>query len=1315
MRLNRLEIAGFKSFADRSELAFDTGVTAIVGPNGCGKSNVVDAITWVLGEQSAKSLRGEHMQDIIFQGSDSRKSTSAAEVRLRLSGVAARVPGNGSVRPEPLSPGEAIVAAAAGELPPAVDPLAGLDVESLIVRDVELSRRLYRSGESEYLIDGEVVRLKDVQDLLMDAGVGVKAYAVIEQGKIGQILSARPTDRRQLIEEAAGITKYKSRRRSAELKLEAAQQNLTRVDDIIFEVEKQRGALKRQAAKARRYKRLREELRRWEKVQFAQRYRLLSEAIEATRARLADARARETGAAGRLAEVENTLERLRLELTEADTKTTAAREAAHARELSIGRLQQQVAFDKQQVESLTAAALVMGAEIETLEARRAPAGLELEQRRAAAERAVGERATAADVLAQEEEAHALANRTIEGLEADVEAARSEVYAAVNAATALRHAMDHAAAARVRIGEQLAKLDVERNDLAVEAQRAALERATAEEALRRSQDAMDTLHVDRAARDSELSVARSSRDALGKDVRTREHELAGVVARLKSLEELDAARAEYGDGARIILAESGDSVPQLGSVADYVDVDQEYERAVDASLGDLLQHVVVRTHADAAAGLQFVRERAAGRVGFVVVDGSVVSGASVLEAPVDESLVAEPLVAESLLSEASVAESFVPEVAVPEAPVAEPAVVPSSVPDSVSLVAGPWSSVPSLASMVRLSGPAAEAIRGLIANVYVAASRDEAAALAAGTGAVAVTRDGEVFHGAHRVEGGARDEARSILTTKREIKELRERADAGDAALVRLLEDATGLDAAIAAAESAIASLQAELHRQEKAVVGYDLQVTTAGDAADRVSRKQEQITLERRSAEEELRAQERRQDEARESIQRIETEQRAADEELSAAQRKLFEGRETAANQSRVTAEAKAAHAALVERSSALGIEVQRLEDAARELEQRVVTRAEELQRNVSRREGLRDAIGASERQLDEDVRTFDDLREQVRTADEASQELRGQFDAQDVRIREARKALETVRDEASHLEVQRATAESDLGHLATNCADTVQATLDEVAAEVAQMEQDGLLASPKAVEDTPEAAEVEDATPGAAPAAAQDASPAPEEPAPAASRTLTPDEMVTDLRAKVDRMGAVNMMAIDQFDDLESRHTFLTAQRKDLVDSIAATNDAIRKIDKTTRERFQEAFTIINQNFEGTFTTLFGGGKAGLVLLDESDALESGIDIIASPPGKRLQSIQLLSGGEKALTAMALMFAIFKYRPSPFCLLDEIDAPLDDANIGRFVEMLQNMGEHTQFILITHNRKTMEIADRLYGVTMEEPGVSKLISVQLN
>src|SRR4051794_37886387 len=294
MRLNRLEIAGFKSFPDRSELTFDNGVTAIVGPNGCGKSNVVDALTWVLGEQSAKSLRGDRMEDVIFGGSDARKATAAAEVRLHLRGVVAR-PKQASTLPG--LDGERAVDGMDGQVD-GVEPPP-------IARDVEIGRRLYRSGESEYLIDGHAVRLRDVQDILMDVGVGVKGYAVIEQGKIGQILSSKPTDRRQLIEEAAGVTKFKSRRRQAELKLEAAQQNLTRVDDLIYELERQRAALKRQAGKARRYQRLRGELRRWEKLLFAQRYERLTEAIRTARAALTAVREREQVAAARLAEVES--------------------------------------------------------------------------------------------------------------------------------------------------------------------------------------------------------------------------------------------------------------------------------------------------------------------------------------------------------------------------------------------------------------------------------------------------------------------------------------------------------------------------------------------------------------------------------------------------------------------------------------------------------------------------------------------------------------------------------------------------------------------------------------------------------------------------------------------------------------------------------------------------------------------------------------------------------------------------------------------------------------------------------------------------
>jgi chromosome segregation protein len=1255
MRLQRLEIAGFKSFPDRSELTFDDGVTAIVGPNGCGKSNLVDALTWVLGEQSAKSLRGDRMEDVIFGGSDARKPTGAAEVKLKLAGVAARIPM--SPPPRPTGP-------VGAPITPSGELLSGVVVDDdtpLVVRDVELMRRLYRSGESEYLIDGESCRLRDVQDLLMDAGLGVKGYAVIEQGKIGQILSAKPTERRQLIEEAAGVTKFKSRRRAAELKLEAARQNLTRVDDIIFEVEKQRGTLKRQAAKARRYKRLREELRRWEKVQFAQRYRLLGEAIEGARTKLADARARETAAAAHLAEVETTLERLRLELTDADGRTTAAREAAHASELANGRLQQQIAFDKQQIESLGVLVGEIEAELQALDARREPARLEIEGRREAATRVAAERDQALDTLRTEETSQSELERRIQGLEGDVEAARSEQLAASNAATALRHAMEHAVTARERLAEQIAKLDAETNDLQIESARAHDERAAVEDAMARARTAIDGLRLDRAARDSELSATRAERDARGADLRAAEHALAGARARLTSLEELDAARAEYGDGARLVLAESGAEVGHMGSVADYLDTDSRYERAVEACLGDLLQHVVVGTHGQAAAGLRFARERNGGRVGFLVAEG--VAADSGAPAPAD--------------------------------------------------------GLTRLADVVRVSGQAAEAIRGAMGDAWVAEHYEAALTAARHTAGPIATLDGEVFRGACVVEGGARAEARGILTTKREIKELRERVEAGDASIDRLREVLGGIDVAIASAESAILSLQAELHRQEKAVVGFELQVTASQDHTDRLARKLEQIAAERRGAEEQSRSQEAREDEARASILRIDADRQVADEQFQAAQRTMYEARQALQAQSQRTADAKAAHAALVERASGLSVEIQRLEDASRDLATRIVSRRDDATRAQSRRAALIDTIASSEAALDAGLRELDELREQVRTADERSQALRAEFESQEVRIREARRALEAIRDEATQLEIARATAESDLSHLASSCAETVQATLDDVAAEVAQLERDGLLASPKPVDDAPEAAEVEDdpalaagvadtAEAGEGPAAVAEAVPVP-------ARPMTPDEMVGDLRAKIEKMGPVNMMAIDQFDDLESRHTFLTGQRRDLVDSIAATGDAIKKIEKTTKERFRDAFIAINANFEGTFTTLFGGGRAGLVLLDENDQLESGIDIIAQPPGKRLQNVQLLSGGEKALTAMALMFAIFKYRPSPFCLLDEIDAPLDDANIGRFVEMLQGMQDHTQFILITHNRKTMEIADRLYGVTMEEPGVSKLISVQLN
>ena len=1271
MRLERLEINGFKSFSDRSELAFDKGVTAIVGPNGCGKSNVADAITWVMGEQSAKSLRGERMEDVIFNGSDARKPTAAAEVRLRFSGVLKHLTGpafyadnghNGNGREQSANgngcgnvhEGSTISVASGSSRTPqdAEHPAPHEDAEEIIqsvAREVEVTRRLYRSGESEYLIDGQTCRLRDVHDLLMDTGLGAKAYAIIEQGKIGMILSSRPTDRRQLIEEAAGVTKYKSRRRAAELKLDAARQNLTRIDDIVFEVAKQSGTLKRQAAKARRYRKLRDELRRWEKVLFARKYRQLAETIASARARLSDARERESMAASRVAQVETDLARCRIEQVEAESQAAQAREAAHTRELAINRQQQQIEFDGEQVQTLEVRGTTVAGELLALGSRREPARAALAGRRSAAAEADAERDRAAATLAAESEAYESAHREIEGLEADVEAARSEVFSAINSATALRHALEHAAAARDRVAETLSKLEAEAGDVRVEVERVTAGRTAAADGLRRAQEAIEATRIARTARESELASARIEHDWRARSVRAREHELAGFEARLTSLEELEAARAGYGDAARTVLAQANGKVGQQGAVADYLEVDAGYERAVEACLADLLQHVLVERPEHAAAGLELVRNEGAGRCGFLITSAASPPN---LEAKATQS----------------------------------------------GLVA--------LSSVVRVNGPFADAIWNAMGDAWIAASYDCAAGASRLTPLPVVTMSGDVFRGPHLVSGGGREEARGILETKREIKELRERIHIERARLVRLAEEAAGLETTSAHASHAIVALNAEHHKQEKAIVGYEAQLQHAGDEATRLAQKDEQLARERRQAEEERAALDRRQDEARGSIARLDDEQHSADERLTAAQRRLFEAREATDDFSRRTAEAGAAHAALIERASALIAEVQRLEEGAAELEARERTLTAEMDDTRRRVGALRAAIVAGQAQLDTDVRVLEGLRQHVQVADDAVAALRFRTDEHEAAIKEARGALEAMRATVAELAVLRATAESDVAHLADSCLGAVQATLDEVVVEVDELERAGDLMPDVRVicaEEPDDQAEEGDAT-------------FPDDTRPdATQQALSAEEAITRLRAKIDHLGPVNMMAIEQFDELETRHGFLTKQRQDLVDSIAQTSEAIKRIDETTRRRFAEAFAAINRNFQETFGTLFGGGRAGLTLLDENDPLESGIEIIAQPPGKRLQSVQLLSGGEKALTAIALMFALFKYKPSPFCLLDEIDAPLDDANIGRFVEMLRSMQKHTQFILITHNRKTMEIADRLYGITMEEPGVSKLISVQLN
>ena len=900
MRLQRLEISGFKSFSDRSELAFDRGVTAIVGPNGCGKSNVADAIVWVLGEQSAKSLRGDRMEDVIFSGSDARKPNAAAEVRLLLAGVPISTRGR--------------------ETPDLVD-----DEGEAMVREVEVTRRLFRSGESEYLINGEAVRLRDVHDLLMDTGLGAKAYAIIEQGKIGLILSTRPADRRMLIEEAAGVTKYKARRRAAELKLEAAQQNLTRIDDIVFEIEKQRGALKRQAGKARRYQRLRDELRRWEKVLFARRQRVLAQAIDAALARRDQVRAEETAAAGRVAEREGDLERLRIELAEREAAARARRESAHAREMEIGRRQQRIEYDEQQLTALMARAAEVASELAVLAERRGPASRELLARREEAAGAAVERDAAAFVLSDANQAQSAAQTALDGMEGDVEAARTEQYSAASAATSLRHAIESAASAHDRVSRDLARLEAEAADLDVEAARVASDRDEASDLLGVARLSLDSTVRGRGERDAALTALRADRERTARELRERENALAGMSARLRSLEEFDAARAAFGNAARLVLAESAGVVRHFGAVADSLDVRPGYERAVEACLGDLLQHVVVPTRADAAAALRFVRERHAGRCGFVVADLTAAAPRAHDAGPPSDGLVA-------------------------------------------------------LADVLSVSGPHADVLRPLAVAGWIAPTLDEALSASASTRAPVATPEGEVCrHGRVVMGGAASEDTRGILATRREIRELREGVDATLAQSAALTDRLADLDRAIEAASAAIEALTADVHTHEKAMVGLEMRLAQAAEDGRRIAQKHEIVTLDARRAREELSALETRQDEARASISRLEEQQRQVDVNLSAAMQRLQDGRDRLRQEGERVKEAMAVHARLVERAAAVSIEFNRLEEGVRDIEARLAAREEEGRQNAADQETLRVSLVEGRARLDENLRSLDDLRTEVR------------------------------------------------------------------------------------------------------------------------------------------------------------------------------------------------------------------------------------------------------------------------------------------------------------------------------------------------
>ncbi|OGR36345.1 MAG: chromosome segregation protein SMC [Desulfuromonadales bacterium GWD2_61_12] len=1173
MRIKRLEILGFKSFVDKVSLDFQQGVSGIVGPNGCGKSNIVDAIRWVMGEQSAKNLRGRSMEDVIFGGSESRKPLGMAEVSI-------------------------IFANEDGRAPAAMSEFA----------EIMVTRRLFRNGDSDYLLNKTPCRLLDITELFMDTGVGTRAYSIIEQGKIGMILNAKPEDRRFLIEEAAGVTKYKSRKKTALRKIEATKQNLLRLSDIVAEVRRQLGGLKRQAQKAQRFRELRDELKGIETRLAQERYAVLrAEESELLRKETEHGGIFERLAA-ELAQGELTYEEARLQQVTAEKTVAAGQEGLFQLSNAIQQAEGKIGF--------------AGKELEGLEVQKERLGIE------AAE--VGERLGELDreeVTSQESDAR-LGEELI-----GAQRRQSEGEAALEALTTgerqLAGRLDESRNRLFGLLSELARLgnlhqDAERR-LQSQAEREGRNRQEAIvlreqlEAARAQSAALETALHGFRGRKAELQQQREQTEELVRLLRrdldgnegallVAREELNRHRSRLESLQELERNLEGYGRGVRGILREPALNSKFRGMLADALDVPGRLEVAVEAVLGERLQALLASGAGDVQSALDLLR-RDGGRCSFLV--------------PLPQG--------------------------------AAPLAVAGATP---------------LAQELTVRDDAAAALGSLLRGVWLVASLDPflgAGALPPGT--LLVTPTGETLSWQGELRGGgSQDLAEGVLHKKREIKDLGAGVAARAQEVATLEARRQSLREQLQSAEAEVVELGAALHRKELKVVDHEKDLARAGQEAARLLDRVEVLSLEEDQLHEEreaLLAQRSEADAGRavktEEKEREEASVQLLQEELQQRRAELDTVRE------RVTA-LKVEVAGLREREEGGKRHQERLLRLRQELQGRLAllhSRREEAggeqERLVAERKRLQVEFELLVARRDEEKKRFDLLRE---TFDVGTRRI----EEQEEYNRGRRSRLNDARQVQAELQVKLRELQLEAEHLRQTILDRYRLDLREVVA---------VQTEPLAVEN--------------------------------AARRMQ------ELRRAIDDVGEVNLTAVEEYEELETRYKFLSGQQEDLRQSLDSLQSAITKINRTTRKRFRETFDLVNAKFQEIFPRLFRGGKAELHLTDEEDLLETGIDIIAQPPGKKLQNVTLLSGGEKALTAVALIFSIFLIKPSPFCLLDEVDAPLDDANIGRFNEIVREMSAISQFVIITHNKRTMEIADTLYGVTMEEPGVSKLVSVHLN
>ncbi|MEW6107962.1 MAG: chromosome segregation protein SMC [Nitrospirota bacterium] len=1163
MRIEKLELIGFKSFADKTSFILHPGITCIVGPNGCGKSNIVDAFRWVLGEQSAKSLRGEKMEEVIFNGSVLKKPKGMAEVAMVIAGLNGAGGGNGQGQND----------------------------------FVTVARRLYRSGESEYMLNKNHCRLKDIKDVFLDTGLDFRSYSILEQGRIGEILNSKPQDRRFIIEEVAGVMKYKVRKAEALSKLESSRVNLVRINDIIAEIKKQINILDRLAKKAERYKKLSSELHAIELKIARKDYQQIKESYAQILEEYNVLKEKEAALKAETTSIENRTETRRVGLLEKEKNLEVVQNSFQAMEREISGIESAIAVCRNDISNITEYHKKILQQEEEADSRSLELSAKCKELKTGSSRLAGEMETHLEELGQKTEALKAIEEELYDKEELIEDKRREIF---------------------RITEELSNL---RNDLSrqqnslesLEKREAAASRESEDsrKILSEIETSISNIESEIHGRNNEILLLNEKKGILLQELSDYKARLEGKIKALSeareelasNLSRLDSLKEIVFDRPTRDLLSSTENVRLLASISDVFEVDAEYEKAIESALAEKADSLILESFEDIENAVNSLKGKDVGKTAFISVTPPQVP----LSADMPEGIVGRAL-------------EFV------------------KVKEGFSRIA-----------------------ENLLGNVLII--RDIKAAFAPGRfdgKYLFATSDGVVVEPNGAVVIG---EGKGIFQRKREMRELEEIIESKKTDIENLNNKISAVQNIIREKEESVRSVESSMHNIEKEVSLSKLTVENYMEDKERLSRKLAYLTIEIEEISKERESLRGVIADSEDQIKMIELKKMDIENETMTLHEGIAQKKSELEQCRSDVTDIRLLTASNREKIEAMKNELESSNKALEDLRQKkeeLLSEKESVLLRVSQRES---EILEREEKLRKIVADADLVRQDISQKREEIEKESEDLIVVEHGLKTLRQQIAEVTSRISELDVLRAEHKLRLENLAENTRHNYGREIEEIElSEVSSEEEDRLV----------------------------------------------------DLRNKIQEMGPVNLGTLEEYEELRTRYEFMTKQQEDLDKSIAELEEAITKINSTTRKKLREAFETLKVKFSEVFVTLFGGGRAELILTDEHNILETGIDIIAQPPGKKLQNINLLSGGEKALTALALQFASFLIKPTPLCILDEADAPLDESNTERFSRMLLELSRETQFVVVTHNKTTMSVAQHLYGITMEEAGVSKVISMQL-